>query len=52
VEAASTTRDKLRPTAERHSSKLQLWELAVLGKAKKWRTVFFPEGVIDALRPQ
>lgn len=50
AEAAGATRDKLKPVAERRSSKVPLWELAVLGKGNKWRTVFFPERVIEALR--
>jgi site-specific recombinase XerD len=49
-EAATATRDKLKPVPKKTSDAVQLWELAVLGKRGKWRTVFFPERVVDALR--
>jgi site-specific recombinase XerD len=45
-EAAYATRDKLKPLAETPD----LWELDVLGKRNKWRTVFPSKRVIDALR--
>ncbi len=44
-EAAMTTRDLLKPLDGG-----TLWELAVLGKGDKWRTVFPPACVIVALR--
>ena len=44
-EAAMTTRDLLKPLDGG-----ALWELAVLGKGDKWRTVFPPVRVIEALR--
>jgi site-specific recombinase XerD len=49
AEAASATRNKLKPVPKRKGN-LSLWELSVLGKRKKWRTVFFPERVVDAIR--
>jgi integrase len=45
-EAAYATRDKLKPLAETPD----LWELDVLGKRNKWRTVFPSRRVIEALR--
>lgn len=45
-EAVSATRDKLKAIQEKHG---RLWELAVLGKRMKWRTVLLPRPVIDAL---
>lgn len=45
-EAAYATRDKLKPLAETSD----LWELDVLGKRNKWRTVFPTRRVIEALR--
>lgn len=45
-ELAYATRDKLRPVPD----SLGLWELDVLGKRGKWRTVFLPLRAIDALR--
>ena len=44
-EAASATRNHLRPVANS-----ALWELDVLGKRNKWRTVFLPLRVIDSLK--
>lgn len=44
-EAAYATRDKLKPLAETPN----LWELNVLGKRNKWRTVFPSRRVITAL---
>jgi integrase len=49
-EAATATRNKLKPVQEQAAKKLGLWELAVLGKRGKWRTVFMPPRVVDALR--
>jgi len=49
-EAAGATRDKLKPVRERAGDHEPLWELAVLGKRKKWRTVFLPYAVVQALR--
>ena len=46
-EAATATRESLRPAPE--SSK-GFWELSVVGKGKKARTVFFPGRVVDAIR--
>lgn len=44
-ESARASRDRLRPLDGG-----ELWELAVLGKGSKWRTVFPPQRVIEALR--
>ena len=44
-EVAKTTRALLKPLGRG-----ALWELAVLGKGDKWRNVFPPARVIDALR--
>lgn len=44
-EAAYATRDRLRPIPEQP----ELWELDVLGKRNKWRTVFPSRRAIDAL---
>ena len=44
-EVAKTTRALLKPLGGG-----ALWELAVLGKGDKWRNVFPPARVIDALR--
>lgn len=44
-ELAFATRDKLKPIPDSH-----LWELAVLGKRNKWRNVFPPKRVIEALQ--
>lgn len=49
AEAASATRNRLKPVGKRKGD-VSLWELSVLGKRKKWRTVFFPERVADAIR--
>jgi site-specific recombinase XerD len=48
-EAASATRDKLKPVREQAGKGNGLWELAVLGKRKKWRTVYLPRRVVDAI---
>jgi integrase len=45
-EAARARRGHLKPLA----SSAGLWELEVLGKRKKWRTVFLPPRAIEALR--
>jgi site-specific recombinase XerD len=45
-EAATASRNKLKPLSEAPG----LWELDVLGKRNKHRTVFLPERAIDALR--
>lgn len=50
VEAAGATVDKLKPVREKMGSSTPLWELAVLGKRRKWRTVFLPERVIAAIQ--
>lgn len=47
-EAANATRNRLKPVTQ--SAGVKLWELAILGKRSKWRTVYLPERVIDALR--
>ncbi|KVP96530.1 integrase [Burkholderia ubonensis] len=49
-EAAGAVRDKLKPVREQSGQANSLWELAVLGKRKKWRTVFLPKRVVDALK--
>lgn len=49
-EAARATRNKLRPVPEASGRAQGLWELQVLGKRNKWRTVLMPERVIGALR--
>lgn len=49
-EAATATRDKLKPVREQADRPDGLWELAVLGKRKKWRTVYLPARVVAALR--
>ncbi|HLO63585.1 MAG TPA: phage integrase family protein [Azonexus sp.] len=45
-EAAYATRDKLKPLTDTPD----MWELDVLGKRNKWRTVFPSKRAIDALR--
>ncbi|MEX3917830.1 phage integrase family protein [Paraburkholderia sp. BR10872] len=49
-EAARVTRDRCRPVPETADQTEPLWEIAVLGKRRKWRTVFVPARVIAALR--
>jgi len=49
-EAAFATRNRLKPVRETVGKNAPLWELAVRGKRNKWRTVFFSERVVDALR--
>ena len=45
-EAAYATRDKLKPIP----NEPELWEMDVLGKRSKWRTVFLPVRVIEAIK--
>lgn len=49
-EASTATRNKLKPVKEGPGKAHGLWELAVLGKRRKERTVFMPTRVIEALR--
>ncbi|WP_354673984.1 phage integrase family protein [Cupriavidus alkaliphilus] len=49
-EAARALRCHLKPVAEHAGMPAGLWELALLGKRNKWRTVFLPHRVITALR--
>lgn len=49
-EATTRTRGHLKPVADQPPGSPPLWELAVLGKRKKWRTVYLPERVVDALQ--
>ncbi|MBP0631212.1 phage integrase family protein [Cupriavidus sp. AcVe19-1a] len=49
-EAARALRCHLQPVPEQAGIPAGLWELALLGKRNKWRTVFLPARVIDALR--
>jgi integrase len=49
-EAAGATRDKLKPVREPQGKTSGLWQLEVLGKRQKWRTVYLPERVTDAIR--
>lgn len=49
-EAAGATRDKLKPLREQAGAATGLWELAVLGKRKKWRNVYMPKRVVDAIQ--
>ncbi|CAG2144761.1 phage integrase family protein [Cupriavidus numazuensis] len=49
-EAARAMRCHLRPVPEQAGIPAGLWELALLGKRSKWRTVFLPPRVIAALR--
>ena len=49
-EASFATREHLKPIAEQADKGNGLWELAILGKRKKWRTVFVPPRVVSALR--
>jgi len=52
-EAARATRNNLRPVQvlerEKPTSTEELWELSVLGKRNKWRTVYLPMRVLHAL---
>lgn len=45
-EAATARRDRLGPISEEHG---EIWELKVLGKRAKWRTLLLPLGVVSAL---
>ena len=45
-EAAKAARDKLKPVREAQG----LWELSIIGKRNKRRTVYVPEYVVEALR--
>ncbi|WP_316157723.1 phage integrase family protein [Cupriavidus sp. BIC8F] len=49
-EAARALRCHLQPVPEQAGIPAGLWELALLGKRNKWRTVFLPPRVIAALR--
>lgn len=49
-EAAGATRDKLKPVREQAGNAAGIWELSVLGKRKKWRTVYLPKRVVSALQ--
>lgn len=49
-EAATATRNKLKPVREQAGKANGLWELAILGKRRKWRTVYLPARVVAALR--
>lgn len=49
-EATSATRDRLKPVREQAGKVNGLWELAVLGKRRKWRTVYLPVRVVEAIR--
>lgn len=44
-EAANATRNYLKPVPGK-----AMWELAVLGKRNKWRTVYLPDRAINAIR--
>lgn len=46
-EACGASRTHLKPVIETHG---ELWELRVLGKRSKWRTVYLPNMVIEALK--
>lgn len=49
-EASTALRDRLRRVTSASDEPMKLWELEVLGKRKKWRTVHLPERAIAALR--
>lgn len=49
-EAVTATKDRLRLVPELPPGSPPIWELAVLGKRKKWRTVLLPERAVAALR--
>lgn len=49
-EAARALRCHLKPVPEQAGVPAGLWELGLLGKRNKWRTVFLPPRVIGALR--
>lgn len=46
-EAASATRANMTPIGARND--VQMWELRVLGKRMKWRSVFFPDHVAQLI---
>ncbi len=47
-EAAGALRNRLKPVRE--AAGQGMWELQVIGKRKKWRTVFMPTAVVEALK--
>jgi len=47
-ELAGATRSRLRRVPEETGA--GLWELSILGKRNKWRTVWLPERVVDSVR--
>jgi integrase len=49
-ETANATRNCLKPVREQAHKANPLWELTVIGKGSKKRTVLFPGRVVDALR--
>lgn len=51
-EAASAQRSRLKPVVapKGKAATTALWELSVLGKRSKWRTVFMPARVVEALK--
>lgn len=51
-EAAGAQRNRLKPvvTPNGKAWSKPIWEMSVLGKRNKWRTVFMPQRVIDALK--
>lgn len=49
-EAAHATRDRLRPLPPSESPDVVLWELMVLGKRNRWRSVYLPDRAVDTLR--
>lgn len=49
-EAVSATRARLQPSAGLPAGAPPVWELSILGKRKKWRTVLLPERAVAALR--
>lgn len=51
-EAAGAQRNRLKPVVAPKGSApaTALWELSVLGKRNKWRTVFMPARVVEALK--
>lgn len=49
-EAVTAGRHKLKLVTDLPPDAPQLWELSILGKRKKWRTVFLPERAVAALR--
>lgn len=49
-EAATAMRNRLKPVVDLPPNSPPLWELSILGKRKKWRTVMLPQRVIQALK--